>query len=133
LQTLHCFTGFETITLVSWSFDTILTRATSQVNAGINNDGFLKNVTIHLASQIQPILKGTLDLSGIESKLLTSNGQLLQRIDEAKVQTVGDLESLSSLIDISNTTSTSRLSAIEVRIFGERKFPILDSFLSKDG
>lgn len=94
----------------------VLILTISQVNAGLNSDDFLKNVAVHLASQLQPTLKANLDLSAIETKFLTGNEQLVQRIDESKTETASKLEGLSSLIDISNTTSTSRISAIEAAI-----------------
>jgi hypothetical protein len=78
------------------------------LSANTESTDFLKSVAGYLATQLQPTLKSALDFSSFEAKLLASTEQLSQRFDDSSTQTAGKVESLSSLIDISNTTGTSR-------------------------
>ncbi|TAQ85950.1 hypothetical protein B7494_g5716 [Chlorociboria aeruginascens] len=91
------------------------------VSTALGNDAFTKAVAAHLASQIQPSIKTVLDtikpaveavssrVSDLETKLLSSNEQFSQRLNEASTQTTDKLAELSA----SNTTTVGKISSLE--------------------
>ena len=93
--------------------DALQKSISDAVAAALNNEEFTKAVANHLAIQLQPSLKAALDISAVESKLLASNEQLTQRINDTNTQTSSKISKLSALVDTSNTTTTDKLSALD--------------------
>jgi hypothetical protein len=89
---------------------------TDAVAAAIKNDEFTQAVATNLAEQLQPSLKAALDISSVETKLLTSHEQLLKRVDEVDSQLTSKLADLSSLVETSSTTTAGKISAIEAAV-----------------
>ena len=86
------------------------------VNAVLTSEVFTKAVAVHLAEQIQPTLKSSLDISAVEAKLLASNDTLAQKVKDIDGQTTAKISELASQLSTNHNTTAGHFSGVEESI-----------------